>query len=48
MDYALQSGVLRAWDIDDGIITTPGCTDPYADNYDASANEDDGSCRLSR
>ena len=34
----------NAWDIDDGLITIPGCTDPYADNFDASANEDDGSC----
>ena len=33
-----------SWDIDDGLITTPGCTDPYADNFDANANEDDGSC----
>ena len=27
-------------------ISTPGCTDPTACNYDASANQDDGSCVL--
>ena len=38
------SSTWSVWDIDDGIMTVPGCTDPYADNYDPSANEDDGSC----
>ncbi|MDC3166625.1 BspA family leucine-rich repeat surface protein, partial [Candidatus Marinimicrobia bacterium] len=43
--FTNPSGTLWSiWDIDDGFITTPGCTDPYADNFDASANEDDGSC----
>ena len=26
------------------LTPTPGCTDPLADNYDATANYDDGSC----
>ena len=25
----------------------PGCTNPIADNYDANANQDDGSCQIS-
>ena len=31
-----------------GTITgTPGCTDPLASNFDASATTDDGSCLCS-
>ena len=29
-------------------ITTPGCTDPTANNYDPTATIDDGSCTYSR
>lgn len=32
------------WNITDFGINCPGCTDPNACNYDASATEDDGSC----
>lgn len=35
--------VYRAWFFE----VQPGCTDPAADNYDSSANMDDGSCTYS-
>ena len=37
----------RCCERDDGSCILSGCTDPVADNYDATANNDDGSCILS-
>ena len=42
-------GDLEEWDVSScgcvvTVVTVLGCTDPVADNYDANANCDDGSC----
>ena len=47
-DYATANWTYANGNIDEGVLfsetCSPGCTDPYAGNYDSTAAIDDGSC----